>query len=78
MTNGREGYWRDRVRSHNRGRAIRSHVKLIEAGPLVEAAIGVLAPAIVVLRAAERMLEMWRKYRLRFQPGSRQGDQPPG
>ena len=53
-------------------------VKLIEAGPLVEAAIGVLAPAIVVLRAAERTLEMWRKYRLRFQPGSRQVDQPPG
>ena len=38
-------------------------VKLIEAGPLVEAAIGVLAPAIVILRAAERTLEMWRKYR---------------
>ena len=38
-------------------------IKLVEAGLYLGAAIAVLLPAIVLLRATERTLEMWRKYR---------------
>ena len=37
-------------------------IKLVAAGPYLSVAIAVLIPAIVLLRATERTLEMWRKY----------------
>ena len=43
--------------------ALPKATELIEVGATINTAISVLVPVIVLLRAAEKFLEMWRKYR---------------
>lgn len=42
--------------------ALPKATELLATGPVIDAAISVLVPAVVLLRAAEKFWEMWRKY----------------